>query len=94
MTEKINTGSTGQILKLMTQEGNIIEVEVEIMKQALLIKEMVDDSNGDVEEEIPLPNIYNVTLQRVIEFLKHLKDNSPPDIEKPLRSNNLEDITT
>ena len=31
----------------------------------------------------------------MIEFLKHLKEgNPPPEIEKPLRSNDLKDVTT
>ena len=53
---------------------------------------MIDD--GGIEEEIPLPDITKETLNRIITFLGHLKDNPPPDIEKPLRSNNLEDVTT
>ncbi len=53
---------------------------------------MIED--GGVEEEIPLPEISSKTLAKIIEFLQHLHENNPPDIEKPLRSNNLEDITT
>ena len=58
-----------------------------------MIKGMIDDNSS--EEEIPLPNITSVTLKKIIEFLEHIHAGNPaPDIEKPLRSNNLEDVTT
>ena len=80
-------------VKLITKEGDIVEEDVELMKQSVLIRGMIEDSD-DTDQEIPLPDVTKKTLEKVIEFLRHLKDNPPPDIEKPLRSNNLEDVTT
>ena len=53
---------------------------------------MIDD--GGIEEQIPLPQVSKPILDKILIFLDHLRENPPPDIEKPLRSNNLEDVTT
>ena len=57
-----------------------------------MVKGMIDD--GNIEEAIPLPTVSKETLEKVIEFCTYLKDNTPPEIEKPLRSTNLHDVTT
>jgi hypothetical protein len=42
-----------------------------------------------VEEEIPLPNVKYATLTKVMEYCTLHRNDTPPEIEKPLRSNNL-----
>ena len=79
-------------VKLVTSEGEIVEVDVEVASKSVLIKGMIDDSG--VDEEIPLPNVKRSILNKIIDFCVYIKDNSPPEIEKPLRSNNLSDVTT
>ena len=46
----------------------------------MLVKGMIDD--GGVEEVIPLTQVNKVTLEKVIEYCKYIKDNAPPEIEK------------
>ena len=79
-------------VKLVTSEGELMEVDVEVASKSVLIKGMIDDSG--VDEEIPLPNVKRNILEKIITFCTHIKDNTPPEIEKPLRSNNLNDVTT
>ena len=79
-------------VKLITAEGETVEVDVEIASKSALIKGMIDDSG--IEEDIPLPNVKKSILLKIIEFCTYIKDNHPPEIEKPLRSNNLNDVTT
>lgn len=79
-------------VKLITSEGEAVEVEVETASKSVLIKGMIDDSG--VDEEIPLPSIKKSILTKVIEFCKHLNSNTAPEIEKPLKSNNISDVTT
>ena len=79
-------------VKLVTSEGEVVEVDVEVASKSVLIKGMIDDSG--VEEEIPLPNVKRSILNKIIEFCNHIKDNTPPEIEKPLRSNNLGDVAS
>ena len=46
-------------------------------------------------EEIPLPGISENTIRKVIKYLEHLAEgNSPPEIERPLRSNDIEDVVS
>lgn len=42
-----------------------------------------------VEEEIPLPNVKLNTLRKVLEYCEMHRGDTPAEIEKPLRSNNL-----
>lgn len=84
----------GPKIKLKTSDDIITEESRDIMLRSVIIKEMIDDS-GDSDEIIPLPEITKFTLDKVIEFLKHLAEgNAAPDIEKPLRSNDMRDVTT
>ena len=79
-------------VKLLTMEGTEVEAPVYLMQQSVLIRGMIDD--GGIDEVIPLPEVSTKTTELIIKFLTHLHENNPPDIEKPLRSNNLEDVTT
>ena len=79
-------------VKLLCSDGEIVEVDVEIAEKSVLIKGLIDDSG--TEEEIPLPNVKKAILEKVVAFCTYLKDNTPPEIEKPLRSANLADVTS
>ena len=72
-------------VKLTTMEGDTVEVDVEIANKSVLVKGLIDDSGTD--EEIPLPNVKKAILEKIIAFCEHARDNQPPEIEKPLRSN-------
>lgn len=53
-------------VKLVTSEGEVVEVDVEVASKSVLIKGMIDDSG--IEDEIPLPNVKKNILQKIIEF--------------------------
>ena len=53
-----------QKVKLVTSEGEIVEVDVNVASKSVLIKGMIDDSG--VEEEIPLPNVKRAVLEKII----------------------------
>lgn len=79
-------------VKMRTSDGQLFEEPLDLMQRSVHIKNITDDS---LEDEVPLPEITAATMRFVIEFLKHLKEgNPPPEIEKPLRSNDLKDVTT
>lgn len=74
-------------VKLLCSDGEVVEVDVDVAEKSVLIKGLIDDSGTD--DEIPLPNVKKPILERVIVFCEHLKNNQPPEIEKPLRSTDM-----
>ena len=83
----------GARIRLVTKEGTSHDVDRDlIVKYSVYVKGQVDDNP---EEQVILPDITDAILAKVLEFLAHLKDGNPaPDIEKPLRSNDMQDVTT
>ena len=78
---------------VVSMEGVGIEVDKDVISLSVHCKFIID--NGNEDKEIPLPTINEKTLRKIIEYLHHLKEgNEPPEIEKPLRSNDLKDVTT
>ena len=73
-----------EMVKLVCKDGEVVEVERSVAEQSTLVKGLIDD--GDIEEEIPLANTKKHTLDKVINFCNYIKDNAPPQIDKPLRS--------
>ena len=53
-------------VKLVTSDGETIEVDVDVASKSVLIKGMIDDSG--VDEEIPLPNVKKSVLEKIIQF--------------------------
>ena len=54
------------------------------------IKSVIDDSGLD--DKIPLPNVKMPILKKVLEYCEYHKKDTPPEIEKPLKSANLADV--
>jgi len=77
-------------VKLLSQEGELIEVEEEVAMKSTLIKNMIEDAG--TEEDIPLPNVKTSVLKKVLEYCQHYKNDNPPEIEKPLKSTNMIDV--
>ncbi len=48
--------------------------------------------DSGAEEEIPLPNVKSAVLKKVIEFCRHALDSPPTEIEKPLKSANMQEV--
>ena len=83
--------SSEEKVKLVSSEGAEVEVEKKLIIRSVFVKGMLDDG-ADV---VPIPETKEITLKRIIEYLYHLEQgNAPPEIEKPLRSNDMKDVTT
>lgn len=52
-----------------------------------LIATIIEDTG--IEEEIPLPNVKLSVLKKVMEYCEMHRNDNPPEIEKPLRSDKL-----
>ena len=75
---------------LATMDGETVEIDKDIAMKSMLIKGIIEDSG--CEDEIPLPSIKKAILDKVIEYCTYINTNQPPEIDKPLRSNNLVDV--
>ena len=62
-------------IKLQSSDGEIFSVDVEIAKQSLIIKNMLENLLND-EEVVPLPNVDAFILRKVIQWLTYHKDDS------------------
>lgn len=79
-------------VKLICQDGETIEVDLDVAERSILIKGMIDD--GAQDEEIPLPNVKKSILHKIEQFCIHLRNNPLPEIDKPLKSAIFTDVTT
>jgi len=79
-------------VNLVSKEGDTFEVPLAVAKMSELVKTMIDEEADDDVQEIPLPNVKAVVLQKVIEFCTHHKDDAMHEIEKPLKSPNMADV--
>ena len=83
--------SEGKV-KVITEEGTEVEIDTKIAEMSKLIKEILDGKDDDDDESIPIPNVKEATLTKVVEFCQHHLEDPLPEIEKPLKTNNLSDV--
>ena len=76
---------------LISQEGAEIPIKKSVGSRSVYIKGMIDDQ----AENVPLPQINKWTIDKVVLYLEHLAaGNASPEIERPLRSNDIEDVVS
>jgi len=51
-----------------------------------------EGSSADESQEVPLPNVKSKVLGKVIEFMQHHVDKPMAAIEKPLRSDKMDEV--
>ncbi len=85
--------TTERLVHLVSQEGEQFEVPLDVATMSELVKTMFDPEQPEDEvQEIPLPNVKSVILSKVIEFLTYYKGEPMNDIEKPLKSSNMNEV--
>ncbi|CAF1030438.1 unnamed protein product [Adineta steineri] len=84
----------GHKVKLQSNDGDTFDVEVDIAKQSVTIKTMLEDLGMEEEEVIPLPNVNSAILKKVIQWATHHKDDPPPPEDEENREKNTNDIST
>ena len=62
-------------IKLQSSDGEIFPVDVEIAKQSVTIKIMLEELGMDEEDEevVPLPNVNAAILKKVIQWATYHK---------------------
>uniref|UniRef100_A0ABI7Z0L2 S-phase kinase-associated protein 1 n=1 Tax=Felis catus TaxID=9685 RepID=A0ABI7Z0L2_FELCA len=82
-------------IKLQSSDGELFEVDVEIAKQSVTIKTMLEDLGMDDERDddpVPLPNVNAAILKKVIQWCTHHKDDPPPPEDDENKEKRTDDI--
>ena len=83
----------GKMVDLVSQEGDNFQVEKKVAMMSELVKTMIPEDEDDAEQgEIPLPNVKSQILAKVLEFCKHYNEEPMNEIEKPLKSANMNEV--
>ena len=82
----------GDNVKLLCNDGEVVEVAVDLAEKSVLIKGLIEDSG--IEEEIPLPQVKKPILEKIVVYCQKLKDigGNPPEIDKPLSHNDMHQV--
>jgi len=65
-------------IKLQSNDQHLIEVDQQVAERSLLIKNMLEDlGDAAVGQTIPIPNVTEPVLRKVIEWCEHHR-NDPP----------------
>jgi hypothetical protein len=78
-------------IRLQSKDGK----EYEISKKAAELSDLLKGAMNDYPNEtsIPLPELDEKTIDKVLDYLTHFNGISPPEIEKPLKNCELKDAT-
>ncbi|KAI0128738.1 Skp1 family, dimerization domain-containing protein [Xylariales sp. AK1849] len=65
-------------VRLQSNDNAIIEVDKQVAERSLLIKNMLEDLGEQAEgQTIPIPNVTESVLRKVIEWCEHHKGDAP-----------------
>lgn len=78
-------------VKLLSKDGKEFKINRKSAELSVLLKNTLQDMSSD--EAIPLMEVDDKSLERVIEYLNKFKGEAPPEIEKPLKSTVLKEVT-
>jgi len=82
------------MIKLQSSDGEVFEVDVEIAKQSVTIKTMLEDlgMEEDDDEPVPLPNVNAAILKKVIQWCSFHRDDPPPPEDDENKEKRTDDI--
>jgi len=81
-----------EVLTLTSQEQKKFSVPKKVALMSELVKTM---SEGDKEEKtIPLPNVKATVLEKVVAYMNYHAENPAKEIEKPLKSSNMNEVVS
>mmetsp|Transcript_137931 Transcript_137931/g.384672 ORF Transcript_137931/g.384672 Transcript_137931/m.384672 type:complete len:728 (+) Transcript_137931:117-2300(+) len=78
----------GAVLKLKPSDGEGVEVEAEAACISDVVREFACLNGPEVVLECPMTK---AVLSRVIDYMRHHKDNPPEEVQTPLRGENIAD---
>ena len=78
-------------ISIITKEGKEIEITKKAAELSDLLKQTINDFPD--EKKFPLNEIDEKVAERVKEYLLHFNGTAPPEIQKPLASNVMKNVT-
>ena len=79
-----------KMITLNSTDNVKCQIDSKAAERSVLLKGLIQDYE---DSEIPMPDIRGDILKKVIEYLDHYKGTDPKEIQRPLPSNNLADVT-
>lgn len=76
MAVAADSNATGMV-KVTTSDGATMSVARPVAERSILIKNLLEDLGGDNNEAIPIPNVNEAVMKKVLEWCEHHK-NDPP----------------
>ena len=80
-----------EIIKLRSKEDIEHKITRKAAEVSVLIKNTLQDSS--IDDPIPLLEVEEKILLKIIEYLEHFNAIPPAEIEKPLKSQVLKEVT-
>ena len=83
-------------IQLQSSDGEVFRVDIEIAKQSVTIRTMLEDLGMDEDEEepVPLPNVNAAILKKVIQWCTYHKDDPPPPEDDENKEKRTDDISS
>ena len=78
-------------IKLVTKEGKEIEITKKDAELSELLKSAINDNPK--ESSFPLNELDEKCGEKIKEYLSHFNGVAPPEIEKPITSNEMKNLT-
>ena len=71
-----------EVKLLCTKDGQELTVGVGAASQSVVLAQLIED--GGAEGAIPIQQIDKPTMEKVMEYCNHIRENEPPLIDAPL----------
>merc|ERR1712223_2000586 len=83
-------------IKLQSSDGEVFPVDVDIARQSVTIRTMLEDLGVEEEEDeaVPLPNVNAAILKKVIQWATYHKDDPPPPEDDENKEKRTDDISS
>ncbi|EAT83524.1 E3 ubiquitin ligase complex SCF subunit [Parastagonospora nodorum] len=64
-------------ISLTTSDNAVMSVPRKVAERSILIKNLLEDLGGETSESIPIPNVNEPVMKKVLEWCDHHKDDPP-----------------
>ncbi|PVI02733.1 sulfur metabolism negative regulator SconC [Periconia macrospinosa] len=70
-------GEDAKTVTLTTSDNQSLKVDREVAERSILIKNLLEDLGTDGAEEIPIPNVNEAVMKKVLEWCEHHRKDPP-----------------